>query len=373
MARKRSFLGEDVTEMLRRNGGLFTVFTVLLIVATGIAIIDRPDRWWLSAAAIVVLGLVVFLFMNARVLVKATVAILLVLVMGSYGFRLGALMDPTGVSGTIWMTSLYSIFFGCLAGSFMWPSGKSRWGVLTASTVFGFASTFVMATFNIQTELAIFLGSVITVSVFFLWYRYGKSARFKADKMPIISMSEELAESLKNAAIESGRGGWHRKSKRGDSVVFWNEESAFQLVGVHMDQKFAAGGRKAQYLTYFERNINPWLLDLAYKMSPSWKTRRADIMLVMLDFENKNGSEPRVIGVNLPDSRKKIPVGILPAKHLLSDSKRDKLLTRVEEEFGDFVTELSESQLFALDSFLPEEESVEVTEEESTEESLKSV
>lgn len=355
MARRRSLLGEDVSDLLQRNGGLFTVFTVFLIIATGVAIFDRPDRWWWSAVAVAVFAVVAFLFMNARVLVKAAVASLLVLVMGSYGFKLGATMDPQGVSGTIWMTSLYSTFFACLAGSFIWPAGKSRWGVVTATSVVGFAGVFLMAAGGIQVEFAILLGSIFSVALFFLWYRFGKASRYKADVMPTVATSEELVDSLHEAAIDSGRGAWKRRTRETNSLVFWNEEAAFQLVGVHLDQAFSAGGRKAEYLTYSTRNINPWLLSLAYRLVPTRKTRNADIMLVLLDFENKNGSKAKVVGVHVPDTRRKIPVGILPAKHLLSSTKRVKLLEAVEGEFSEFVTELSPKQLEALDSFLPEE------------------
>lgn len=358
MARRRSVLGEDVSDLLQRNGGLFTVFAVLLIVATGVAIFDRPDRWWWSAVAVTVFAVVAFLFMNARVFVKAVVASILVLVMGSYGFKLGATMDPQGVSGTIWMTSMYSTFFACLAGSFIWPSGKSRWGVVTATSVAGFAGIFLMAAGGIPLGLAILLGNVFSVALFFLWYRFGKAARYKADAMPTVSTSEELVDSLHTAAIETGRGAWKRQKKETNSLVFWNETVAFQLVGLHLEQAFGVGGRRGQYLTYRTRNINPWLLSLAYRLAPTRKTRGADIMLVLLDFENKNGSQARVVGVNVPDTRKKIPVGILPVKHLLSESKHGKLLALVEKEFNEFVTELSPKQLESLDSFLPEDDEV---------------
>lgn len=365
MARRRSLLGEDVSELLQRNGGLFTVFAVFLIIATGVAIFDRPDRWWWSAVAVAVFAIVAFLFMNARVLVKATVASVLVLIMGSYGFRLGATMDPQGVSGTIWMTSLYSTFFACLAGSFMWPSGKSRWGVVTATSVIGFAGVFLMGASGVPIGISIVLGSIFSIALFFLWYKFGKAARYKADAMPTVAISEELVNNLYEAAIESGRGAWKRSKKNTDSLVFWNEEAAFQLVGIHLDQPFGAGGRKGEYLSYSSRNINPWLLSLVYRLIPTRKTRNADVMLVLLDFENKNGSKAKVVGVNVPDTRRKIPVGILPAKHLLSTTKHVKLLETVETEFSEFVTELSPKQLEALDSFLPEEEEIEATDAEN--------
>ena len=364
MARERHLLGEELGALFSRNGTLFTGFAVLLIIVSGVTVIDDSSKWWVSIVAVLSLAVVAFLFMNARVFIKAAVTLFLLSVLGSYAFKIGATLDPVGLGGSLWMTTMIATFFVCLAVSYLRQSARSRWGAAGLTLVLHFILTLLLTTSGVTVPIAVCISTTASFIVFSLLYFYGRGSRFKALEMPVVTLSEETAENLKKAAIETGRGGWRRKVKHSDSVVVWNEEVAFQLLEVEFTQKLGVGGgRRSTYLTHLGNNINPWLLQIVNRFVSLWGVRNADLLLVLLDTNNKNGDKPKVIGVETPDSKRKVAVGILPAKHLLSESKHEKLFSTIEKEFGDFALKLTPRQLNALDSHLPDENESETVKE----------
>lgn len=361
MARERHLLGEEFPNLMKRNGTVLTAFAVLLIIVSGVTIIDNPSNWWISALSVLGFCGVIFLFLNARVLIKAAIAVFLLSFLGSYAFKLGAVIDPLGTGGSFWMTTFIATFFLSLALSYWRPSAKSRWGVAGLTTVVSFFLTLLISSFGLSLTWSALLSAALSLVLFSLLYCYGRHAHAKTDTMPLLTLTGEEADALAETALASGRGAWHREVKGEHSVILWNESVAFQILEVALEQKFGVGGgRRRTYLTHLASNINPWLLQLVYKFLPARGVRGADIMLVLLDSNNKNGDTAKVIGVEAPDSKRKIAVGILPAKHLMSESKRERLFSTIEEEFAPFALKLSPKQLEALDQHLPAQEEKEV-------------
>jgi len=356
MARKAGFLGEDFQELMRKNGRLLTGFAVALIIVTGITIIDNLSNWFYAPLAIIMFFLVSFLFLNAKVFIKASVAILLTLTLGGYAFKFGSLIDTTSVGGILWMTSLFALFFLNLTFSFLWPSSKSRWGLVTLTSTLSFLTTLVFSSLSLPLTLASISSSLIWLAIFLLLYRYGFGARYKLTEMPLVGLPEETSQQLAASAVTQGWGSWERVVKGRGTIVVWNDSVAFQLSTMELSQAFGNDGKKNSQLVYQGSPINPWLLELVYRLTPSRGTANADIMLILLDSNNKNGNLPRVIGVEIPDSKKRIPVGILPAKFLLGESKQGKIFEQLLQLFGDYVLGLTPKQVQHLDSHLPLED-----------------
>lgn len=371
MARERSGLGEVAQDLLRKNSRIFTIFSCALIIIVGFTLVNDPGRWWVSLAAVAFFFAVVFLFFNARVLIKSTVAILLVLVESAWAFKIGAVSDYTGTGGSTWMLSMLLAFFVSLAISYQIPSARSRWGVSSLTTTTSFFFVYVTAMSGVPLTWAALIGAVLNVAFFVLIYRYGRRSRYKLKDMPPVDMDAATQEAITEGLKNYGWGAAPAKGRYKGGLLIWNEQHAFVLSTMESRQRFgiSAKGRRARgenFLTYDGKNLNPWLMDLVFQLVPFWRTRGANIMLVLLDKRNGNGNEAKTIGVEVPDSKARIPVGILPAQSYLDARRYPQMAKRIEDEFSGFLRALTPRQIRSLDSRLPvnsKEDSEEISEE----------
>ena len=142
----------------------------------------------------------------------------------------------------------------------------------------------------------------------------------------------------------------NKKDDETGKVLVWDEQG-YILYPIFMEEAFTSvETKKASTLSYQDNNINPWLLHLVFSEIPVWKARNANLNLVLLDMNNRNGKKARVIGVNIPDSSKKIPVGIIPAKSLLSGNikEADNIITMLDSEMSIHTRSLSKKQKEAV-------------------------
>jgi hypothetical protein len=355
VARKNNILGAELKEVFEDNSRVFTFFVSALIVVVGIVLIENPSRWWVAILGLLSFFVVLFLFLNARVIIKATISIFSVLVLSSYGFRLGAMLDNTAASGTLWMTSTLTVYLLNLCYSFLRPSSKSRWGAATLVTVLQFMFSTALVASGINLIVPFATSMVLGLLLFVFVYTFGFRTKIQLEAMPLVGLDNDTVESIYKSALDNGWGAWLPKKSGSDSVIVWNDDAAYHLTSVFFDQKLGIGGSKfKQELTHNGKAVSNWLLNLVYKKLPFTGTGNADIMLVLLDEGNKNGTQSKVVGVAVPDSKKRIPVGILPAKSLMATEKHRKLLQTLDREFGAFPTRLSTRQLNFLDSHLPD-------------------
>jgi len=164
-----------------------------------------------------------------------------------------------------------------------------------------------------------------------------------------------------------------KKEYTSDYLV-WNDTYAFVLHPVKLTSKFSISpGRKSTKLVHRGHSINPWLLYLINKRLPLWRSKNASMMLVLLDVENKNGVTSEAIGVSIPDSKKKIPVGIYPGKNFLNSSSKKSagVLDDIEKKYSSYLTTLTEKQKKAMSEIGLSGESEYLTEEETPAEAEK--
>lgn len=345
---------ESLLDTLKQNGGMFTIFAVILIFISGITLIDSPSNWWVTVASLLSFFVLIFLYMNARVFIKIGVASIITVLLASFSFKVGSYADPNGTGGLVWMCAILFLFFGCLAFSYLVSSGRSRWGSMIGTQIVAFGVTYIFALGFESVILGTVIGLLAGVGFFVAIYKLSGASRFSKKGMPVNSLTEEFISSSTTAAYENAMESfviYGRKSETG-SVVVWAEK-AYLLHPIIMNKSFSAIGRKLDKLGYGRKNINPWLINISFQEVPVWKSRGASIMTVLVDLKNANGSTPRVIGVTLPDTNRKLPVGILPGKLLQSKDpeKLQKALETLEEEFGDFTKSITEKQKAALSRF----------------------
>lgn len=345
---------ESFVDTLKQNGGMFTIFAVILICISGITLVENPSNWWVTVASLFAFFVTIFLYMNARVFIKVGIASVATILFSSFAFKIGSYADPNGTGGLVWMCAVLFLFFVCLAFSYLVSSGRSRWGSLIGTQIVAFGATYLTSVTLENVLLGTLAGLIIGLSNFFVIFKLSGASRFSKSGTPTNSLTEEFIASVSIAANENAMDSFviaGRKPETG-SVVIWREK-AYLLHPVVMDRAFTAVGRKADKLGYNRKNVNPWLINVSFQETPVWKSRGANIMTVLVDLKNANGNAPRVIGVSLPDTKRKLPVGILPGKMLQSNNpdKLRKAFELLEDEFGDFTKSITEKQNAALSRF----------------------
>jgi len=321
IGQNRSFLS-PFTETIKDNGRLFTIFSIAVIVVSGLSIVENRENWWVLIAGIAAVFLVIFLYMNARVFIKIAVVSLLNLFMSTTAFQIGSFADSTGTGGLVWMSSIFFSFFSVLAVSYMVTSSKSRWPIIGVSTVLGFIITYALGIGGLNISLSALFGSIVSILSFVFLYKTGNKNKYLVSEMPTNILTSELDKKIIETFENNGWSATSLKSENEDSgtVLVWDEK-CYILYPVYMDESFTSiETKKNVMLGYKDNNVNPWLLNLVFTKLPIWKSRNANINLILLDLNNNNGNSPRVIGVKVPDSKKPIPVGIIPSKSLLEES-----------------------------------------------------
>lgn len=345
---------ESLLDTLKQNGGMFTIFAVILICISGITLVENPSNWWITVVSLLAFFVTVFLYMNARVFIKIGVAGITTILLASLAFKVGSYADPTGTGGLVWMCAVLFLFFACLAFSYLVSSGRSRWGSMIGTQMIAFGATYVLAVGLESVLLGTLIGLLVGVAFFVIVYKLSGASRFSKKGMPVNSLTEDFINSATAAAYENSMDSvviYGRKPETG-SVVIWAEK-AYLLHPITMNKAFSAVGRKLDNLGYARKSINPWLINISFQEVPVWKSRGANIMTVLVDLKNANGNTPRVVGVSLPDTKRKLPVGILPGRLLQSNNpeKLQKAFETLEEEFGDFTKSITEKQKAALSRF----------------------
>lgn len=346
---KQSDFYTSLQEVVYTNSNLLVAFTAVLILVSGISVIDNPSRWWVPVLSLITLMTTVFMFMNFRVVIKGTVAIVMTAMLSSFAFTGGSLADPYGLGGVIWMGLVWALLFACLAWSYARQSGRSRWAVVMVTQMTSFLVSYSLVLSSVSVAISSVIGPVVGLVMFIIVYSVMGRNHFRAKNVPVNSMDDKLAATLADSADFIG---WNsalmsEKDDKG-SVLVWNEDNAYMIHPVLMSSPFGTIGRKSQRLSYNRKSITPWLNHLVYNKVPVWRSRGADITVILLDLNRRNGDKIRVISQPVPDSKKVIPVVIAPVSRVRKPNKIAAILQDVDRMLADSKRILSYSQLKAL-------------------------
>lgn len=346
---KQSDFYTSLQEVVYTNSNLLVAFTAVLILVSGISVIDNPSRWWVPVLSLITLMTTVFMFMNFRVVIKGTVAIVMTAMLSSFAFTGGSLADPYGLGGVIWMGLVWALLFACLAWSYARQSGRSRWAVVMVTQMTSFLVSYSLVLSSVSVAISSVIGAVVGLVMFIIVYSVMGRNHFRAKNVPVNSMDDKLAATLADSADFIG---WNsalmsEKDDKG-SVLVWNEDNAYMIYPVLMSSPFGTIGRKSQRLSYNRKSITPWLNHLVYNKVPVWRSRGADITVILLDLNKRNGDKIRVISQPVPDSKKVIPVVIAPVSRVRKPNKIAAILQYVDRMLADSKRILSYSQLKAL-------------------------
>lgn len=349
MATARNEFLDTTWETLKENGRLLTVFASLAIIISGLTLIQAPSKWWIALLAVTGFFLALFLFLNARVVIKVIFASVLTVVLSAVAFNVAIISEPLGSASLLWFLGHYVVFFFCLSVSYFLPSGQSRWTTIAVAIAVYFGLTWFLAiTLNSLFWPAI-LCILIAAGAFVLLYLFGGRSRFSGKTMPKHMSTETLSENILKAAALSDFN-VREISSEDNSFLLWGDR-AYVIYPIEMEQALGVTGRKKRIqLSYRGKAINSWLRFLSFTKNPYFRTRGAESMLVLLDMKNANGTEFKTIGVSMPDSRAITPVGIMPGKLLLATEEKalKKAFSHLDSSFESFSRDLTEKQKTSL-------------------------
>lgn len=348
---------DTVKTMFLRHGGIFTAFAVVFILLSGITLINNPANWWMIALVVVALFFTIFLFLNARVIIKSTIAIVMTIMLSSFGFSIGAMADPYSQGAIVWSMATLFMFFAGLSLSYLIPSGRSRWGSVMVAQILFFTVTATGSIATGDVMISVVFGVIFGLIGFSVLHFLTGASRSQREHMPLNVVNDRIREKLAEGAEKAGFDVVDLSDPETDrgALLVWREQ-AYLLYPVEMEQSFSIiGRRKKTQLGYKKRAVNPWLLHVAFKETPAWRARGADIMTVLIDIHGNNGGDAKVIGAALPDTKKVLPVGVLPGRILKNnDAPPEKLFDNLNQEFHEFVEPLTDKQRTALDRMKPE-------------------
>ena len=301
-------------ESLNRHANFFTLLIVAVILIAGAGLVNGQAGWWISAVAVAGLFLVIFLVINARVLIKAALSLLTVLLTSNFALTGGFILDPDSTTGLVWMCAQFFLFFALLAMSYLITGYRSRWTGITLSLIAAVVSgTMLTVLLPPMGGIAASLG--VGFGVFVFYYRTLAGLLLRKSAMPLNVDSEAIEKSVYDHADKEGWtvrklvGRSHRGKPGKVDYLLWNENHALVIHPVELESKFSiAPTRRTATLSHKGYSINNWLLQLVNTRLPLWRSRNASMMLVLLDVNNVNGGRSETIGVGLPDTKKRIPV-----------------------------------------------------------------
>lgn len=362
--------GSPILEAIKRHGTWFTISMIVLVLVFGITVVNDPSKWWIGLAVAAGISLFIFTAANGRVVLKSIGSIFVLVLTVAGAASMGNLVATVPLFGLTWPVYQLSAYLFALAVSYVVYSGRGRWTYLGLMAISQFLITALLLVINTDPHISALLGAFVGVTGFLAAYFFNGRTRV-SKLMPGSAFTTEFAGALIRGAEKLDLDLRFVPARRNiDSHAIVYGDSALILYPVDLAQGFGAIGRRAEKLGYKGRDINPWLLRLSFFTSPSWKARRASPSLVLVDVNRKNGGEGKIIGISLPDSKRKAVVGIqpAPASRKDRDSYGERLIGNSQKLMEGYAYELTPRQKIALSRIgLGKEDFAEYASEEATE------
>lgn len=361
-------LTEWVSGFWDKNYKLLTGATVAAIVLAGSFYTRNPALWWVPFLWLLIGTLILAVFQAARALVKGIISTCVVAVASTMAISTGSMFDPYSGNNLTWGFALWAAWAVCLTVSFLKVSSVSRWGALTWATVGAYIGSAAAAAVSLSLVVATVTGAALLVVLFAGLYWVAPRVKYRVVAPPRV-WREDVSDAVTNGAMLTGyscvlaphRSVWRKLTRRPvktGGYLVWADKAYF-LVPVFLQQELqtltqhrrftrTTGG---QYLAYKGEPAGAWLLGLGLNTVPVFTTGGADVRVVLVDVNNANGHEAKLVGVPLPDSNRVVYLGVAPLGALTGEKAGKALfdgLKELEGRFGGEHRALTQRQLVAL-------------------------
>lgn len=341
----------DIRESIRKHSTIFTVSVIVSILVLGIVFIENRSGFFPTALLVFLGWTLLALMAVGRGILKGIISIFIlafVIVAASF---IGTFIAPYSYLGSIWVLSSVGAWATTLSLSYLIHSNSGRWFPISAASIVGLLSTYFCIAYTLNIFISIPVGVLLQVVCFTVLYRFNRRTAFSKSKMPKNGYSEKLHEVIEEACEKNG---WLfttvvNTGFPGNYFIIWDER-AYIIYPVELEEQFSFTGRKQNKLAYKDKDISPWISRLHYSTNPSWKTKKADVGLVLLDVKKSNGVKPKMIATSVKGSKKHNLSLILPGDKENQGSVKsfEKTMGSVEETLGKNLLDLTEIQYQAL-------------------------
>lgn len=336
------------------HGMTYTVLAVSFILLIGVSIYQNPALAGVTVGFSVVVMALVFIVLNAMVVVKAALTIVVMLFLPGIMTQIAVIMDPHSVWSSLWGLSFLIMGLASLAYSYIFPRPRSRWSSLLAALVVSAILSVLAAVASLLTMVGALVAAVSIPLVFFFLYSV-KGVRRAYKDMPENVTTDDIDTAITTSAEKNGWNVYHlhNKSRGEHSYIVWQDRAYLVIPIVAVEQfsvlarRTLTGRKKFDSRGYNNRPIEPWLRDIMMTRPLFWKSRGAPMTVVLLDVMDANGTKAKVFEVPMEDTKKLGIVGTFPMGDTLG-KEGTSLVPRIDKAFQKITPELNTKQSRAL-------------------------
>ena len=345
-----------ILETLKRHTWKLAVGGSAAVLLAGVNLVDGKTTWWAPLVAFAGLVIVLFLSTNAGVVIKIALVVLLVMALVSVAVMSSSF--GTGVGGVLWGVSILALAFACLSYSYLLVPFRSRWNALGVGVCADFAVSLAVSALGVSNMLWVSAaGWAAGAALFYMMIR-PRSRKRAYEGMPVNYMGEREWRLIANnisAENEVGLECDYRvdvidRSRNKGGVLAWSSH-LFYIHPVSVNTPFGVGGKKLwkgrETVSYGGRDITPWverlMVDVVRPASAGLPA-----VLVVLDMNRRAAREPRTLTIPLADSRRRMPVLVIPASKLDLERGAVNLVAAMEDMVGSALPVLTSRQVKRL-------------------------
>lgn len=319
------------------NRKLVTAGVTGTILATGWVQVFTDGPWYVPVVTVLVLCLLAWLAQNVRRGFKMALALLVLAMTVSLNYMMALYVTGNPLTAVLWFFAPVIGFAVSMVIATVFPRQRSAWTATIVGTLTGWLASYIAFMLTVNTSISAMVSFLGTLAGFALAY-FIKSG-FSVKDSPTIATSEDVTEALLH---EANARNWFladQTATKGRYMV-WNDR-LYHLVPVMLDTEFQSLGTKKKVIGHKHVSANAWF---------NWLLNRtasftAPGMVVLLDLRNTNGTKARTIFVPQVDSKREIPVGVLPARALTGKMlSTSTVLADLEKSFSKWAPELTGKQ-----------------------------
>jgi hypothetical protein len=295
-----------LARFVNKNSTPLTIITALFIAVEGSTLWFHPESWWQPLLALLAGSVIVLLWVNVKVIIRAGLSIALAVMLFTFAVMVGYSYTNSSVGGSLMGLSILMAWMMVITVSYFTASSRSRWMASAIASIMAFAIEYTLL--PLRSIVVIVAAGVIAgllsglIALKSDWFsvrsRRGLRVDVESDDLGLLDRCRKVMTSLWPDAefgsfkIQRGRRAW---------VWFGEHSPTIVLLPITMDE--ALGTESKRGFTYKHRLI---------RRSLQWTQSRIELKMpgpypipIILDVNKVNTDtvdEPAVITYQMLNS-----------------------------------------------------------------------
>jgi hypothetical protein len=307
-------VGRAIRSFLMKNSVPLTGMTSLIIIIEGSVLWFYPQQWWKPLLGLFGVLVIVIIWMNARVMIRAGLSIIGLIILSALAVLTGASYSGSSLGGSILGMSVIFTWLFILTASYFMTSTRSRWMTTITSAAVTFGIEYGLLTtgdlriiLSIGVGIGIVFGLIVLKSDIFIHYGKNKIHILGDDDdhdqvhHRIDKIMRSLWPSVKSGSI---------KTLRGKSLWVWYSTGGLILViipavmdeGLNPDKKgFTYHGRPViRFLQWMQNRVDqkiPGLYPIVILLDVNSVNDDTSVHSGIISYPSVNGAGQSYVGV----------------------------------------------------------------------------